>query len=265
MIDVAGGAEDEVHCLVVVRRAHGDRSIRGSEFIVLNAERIYRELAVVERMMLRCCVIARAWCDVACEDGIGSESTWALAACVSGNSIFETLMATIVAIAPFARVDSVAGIDRPGLAVISHSRLASAFCLLLAFATARVFGPTIRRGGWLRVVWGLAILSLLAAMYVDWAHYRAMNQDSLRLDGGFPYPDAAINALEQWLDARRPVPPGTLELHGEYPTVGFILGMSVLGFTTLIGMFAGLLSRAMESATQCDWRRPEAGEPRIQG
>ena len=62
------------------------------------------------------------------------------------------------------------------------------------------------------------------------------------LDRGFPYPDRAINALERWFDARRPVSPGSLKLHGEYPLVGFVLGMLVLGFCGFTGLLFGVLS-----------------------
>jgi hypothetical protein len=62
------------------------------------------------------------------------------------------------------------------------------------------------------------------------------------LDHGFPYPDRAINALERWFNARRPVPPGYLKLHGEYPFVGFVLGILVLGFCGLTGLLFGVLS-----------------------
>jgi hypothetical protein len=49
-------------------------------------------------------------------------------------------------------------------------------------------------------------------------------------------------AFEYRLDARGPVPPGSLNLHGEYPLVGFVLGGLVLGFSGLIRLLLGMLS-----------------------
>ncbi len=210
--------------------------------------------------MSRWSAMARAWCTVAANERNRVRINLGSSCMREWQFKLRTLLGTIIAIAVLlAWVRWQGSIDQ-ALAVISRSSQASGICLLLAFLSARVSGPTIRRGGARGVVLGLLISSFLAATYLGWAHYRATYHADLRLDSGFPFPDAAINALERWFDARRPVAPGSLKLHGEFPTVVFILGMCALAFTTLIGIFAGLLLRPMESGTQRGGRRTEGEE-----
>jgi hypothetical protein len=137
------------------------------------------------------------------------------------------------------------------LIVASHSIVAWGLVLITAFAVARVFGPIVRGPGARAIVSGLFAIALLASLYLVWAHHRAMYEFVYGLDHGFPYPDPAINALLRWFEARHPVPPGTLRLHGEYPRVGFVLGILVLVFMSLSGWLVGVL-----------WNRPVCSRSR---
>jgi hypothetical protein len=128
------------------------------------------------------------------------------------------------------------------LVVVSHSIVAWGLCLALAIVVARAVGPAVRARRGRVAVSGLLALALTASLYLAWAHHRAMYLYGDGLDQGFLYPDRTINALERWFDARRPVPPGMLKLHGEYPLVGFVLGVLALGFSGLTGLLFGVLS-----------------------
>jgi hypothetical protein len=133
--------------------------------------------------------------------------------------------------------------------VASHSVVAWGLCLVTAIVIARVFGPTVRgRRGRLAVL-GLLAIVLPASLYLAWGQYRTMHvfESRLELDRGFPYPDRAINGLARWFDARNPVTPGMIKLHGEYPAVGFILGMLALGFTSLSGLLLGMFSKSLSA------------------
>ncbi len=136
------------------------------------------------------------------------------------------------------------------LIVVSHSVVAWGLGFALAVATARAFGPAVRgRRVWL-AVWSLLALVISASLYLAWGHHRAMYLYGFGLEHGFPYPDPAINSLERWFDARRPVPPGSLKLHGEYPLVGFILGMLVLSLVSLAGLLVGVISNRPQRRTR---------------
>ena len=108
--------------------------------------------------------------------------------------------------------------------MLSHSTIGRGLCLLTTIAVARTFGPTVHGNVGRATASGLLAILLLGSLYMASAHYRAMYMWWDGLDHGFPFPDPAINALERWFDARRPVSPGNLKLHGEYPLVGFVLG-----------------------------------------
>jgi hypothetical protein len=135
------------------------------------------------------------------------------------------------------------------LIVASHSVVAWGLCLVTPIVVARVFGPSVRGRRWRFAALGLLAIVLTVSLYLAWGQYRAMHvfESRLELDRGFPYPDRAINALERWFNVRRPVGPGMLKMHGEYPTVGFILGMLALGFTSLSGFLLGLLSKSLSA------------------
>jgi hypothetical protein len=127
------------------------------------------------------------------------------------------------------------------LTVASHSIVAWGLVLITAFAIGQVFGPIVRRPGARAAVSGLLAVTLLASLYLVWAHHQAMYEFVHGLDHGFPYPDPAINALLRWFDARHPVHPGSLKLHGEYPRVGFVLGILALVFMSVNGWLVGVL------------------------
>jgi hypothetical protein len=129
------------------------------------------------------------------------------------------------------------------LVVISHSIIAWGLALIAALAMARGFGPIILGAAKRATVSGLLAIILLASLYLAWGHHRAMYEYIHGLDHGFPYPDRAINGLERWFDARHPLPPGGfIKLHGEYPRVGFVLGILVLVFMSASGWLIGVLS-----------------------
>ena len=146
----------------------------------------------------------------------------------------------------------------PGYAliVISHSIVAWALFLGLTFAFARRFGPFVSGSSARVMVSGLLAAALLVSLYLAWGHDRANFLFHTGLDHHFPFPDPAINALERWFDARRPVPRGSLKLHGEYPMVGFVLGMLVIAGVSVSGFLLGILS------TRCDRTRSERGTAR---
>jgi hypothetical protein len=144
------------------------------------------------------------------------------------------------------------GSFRYALIVASHSVVAWGLCLVTSIAVARVFSPSVR-GRWGRLaVLGLLAIVLPVSLYLAWGQYRTTHvfESRLELDRGFPYPDRAINGLERWFNVRRPVARGVLKMHGEYPRVGFILGMLTLGFTGLTGFLLGVLSNRPRDATK---------------
>jgi hypothetical protein len=127
------------------------------------------------------------------------------------------------------------------LTVASHSYIAWAMCFAAAFALAGTFGPSFRSLAARILVCILLALALAATLYLAWA-YRRCWYFAYGLDHGLPYPDPAINAMERWFDARRPVSPGNLKLHGEYLTVASVLGTMVLILAGVAGGLSGLLS-----------------------
>jgi hypothetical protein len=132
------------------------------------------------------------------------------------------------------------------LVVVSHSVTAWGLCLIAAFGVARVFGPAVTRPVVRAALSALFTVALLVSLYLTWAYHRAMYDFIHGLEYRFPYPDPAINALERWFDARRPVPPGCLKLHGEYPLVGFVLGMLIVVGVSSSGFLFGTLSNRPE-------------------
>ncbi len=126
------------------------------------------------------------------------------------------------------------------LTVASHSYIAWAMSFAAAFALAGMFSPIVRGRVGRAVVSVLLALALAAMLYLAWA-YRRCWYFVYGLDHGLPYPDPWINAMERWFDARRPVSPGNLKLHGEYYTVAFVLGTMVLILAGVAGGLSGLL------------------------
>ncbi|AGA28662.1 hypothetical protein [Singulisphaera acidiphila] len=127
------------------------------------------------------------------------------------------------------------------LIVVSYSFVAWGFSFAIAFTIARVFVPAVRGHRRRAGVSSLLVIGLVASLYLAWGHNLAMHQYLFGLNRRFPYPDLAINTLERWFNARRPVPPGTMKLHGEYPVVGIVLGMLVIVFTSFSGFLLGVL------------------------
>jgi hypothetical protein len=153
----------------------------------------------------------------------------------------RTWMAVIIAFgALFAWVHE-QGSWSQALVQASHSIIAWGLSFLAAFGFARWFGLAIRTSGVRTLVSVLRALALAAALYLAWGHIRACSFAD-GLDHGFPYPDRAIIALERWFDARRPASPGSLKLHGEFPTVAFLLGSLVLVLSGGAGFLSGLLA-----------------------
>jgi hypothetical protein len=134
------------------------------------------------------------------------------------------------------------------LIVVSHSIIGWGLSLITALAMARCFGPVVRRTAVRATCSTLLTFVLFALGYLVWAHYRTMYEFVNGLDHGFPYPDLVINNLAKWFDARYPARPGSLKLHGEYPRVGFVLGIFVLVFSSASGWFIGVLSRGPASS-----------------
>jgi hypothetical protein len=126
----------------------------------------------------------------------------------------------------------------------SHSIIAWGLSFLTAFAFARRFGPLVRSPRGRTTVSVLLTIALTATLYLAWAHHRSayMFPSVAQFDYSFPYPDRGINALERWFDARRPAPPGTLKMHGEYIRVAAILGALAFVCAGVTGCLVGLLS-----------------------
>ena len=99
----------------------------------------------------------------------------------------------------------------------------------------------------------LLAIVLAATLYLIWAHHRTWYFAN-GLDHGIPYPDPWIIRLERWFDARHPVTPGSLKMHGEFYRVAFILGLLILIFAGATGFLLGLL-----------WNRPGAAEASRRG
>ncbi len=125
------------------------------------------------------------------------------------------------------------------LVVTAHSEVAWSLCFMASFAFGRTFGPAVHGCAARAAVSGLFAAALLATFCAAWAHHRAMYQFVFGLHEPFPYPDPAINAMLRWFDARNPVHPGSLKLHGEYMTVGFVLGLIVLLGWSVCGLLIG--------------------------
>jgi hypothetical protein len=126
------------------------------------------------------------------------------------------------------------------LAAVSHSIIAWGLCFVSAFALAWVFGPIMRGRGGRATVSSVLTIAVLVSLYVAWAYHRAMYDFVDGLNQGFPYPDPAIARLLRWFDARNPVRPGSLKVHGEFPRVTFVLGMLVLIGVSFAGFLLGI-------------------------
>lgn len=63
----------------------------------------------------------------------------------------------------------------------------------------------------------LTVLGIIGLIYFGWAQYRMGPAGMLDKNWPrpFPYPDPWLNALNDWYDARYPVPPGYIKIHGE--------------------------------------------------
>ena len=155
---------------------------------------------------------------------------------------FRTLMAIVAACcALFAWIHS-QGSWHYALIVATHSFIAWVLVFIASFAIARGISPSIVEPRGRATISRLIAASLLASLYLEWAHQRAMVEYIHGLEHAFPYPDPMINALERWFDARKPVPPGGfIKLHGEYPRVGFVLGLLILVSMGVMGSLVGVL------------------------
>ena len=129
--------------------------------------------------------------------------------------------------------------------------IAWGLCLFAAIACARLFGPVINGTGKRATASALLAISFGASLYLIWAHYRTMNQPWVfGMDHRFPYPDPAVEALLKWFhDRRPPLPPGSFNLHGVFPEVGFVLGLLILASVSLTGTLLGVL-----------WNRPDGNK-----
>jgi hypothetical protein len=136
------------------------------------------------------------------------------------------------------------------LVVVSHSIIAWGFCFVSAFVVPRIFGPIVRGRGGRALVSSCLTIAVLASLYVAWGYHRAIYDSLGGLNQGLPYPDPAINALLRWFDARNPVHPGSLKVHGEFPRVTFVLGMLVLIGASLSGFLLGILCNQSKAEWQ---------------
>jgi hypothetical protein len=126
--------------------------------------------------------------------------------------------------------------------VAANSYIAWALSFLVAFACARKYGPILRGSRGRATVFVLVAPVVAVALNLAWGHRRAYYDFVNGLEEGFPYPDQALNALDLWFEARNPVPPGSLKLHGEWNRVTLVLGTAVLVMAGVCGLLAVVLS-----------------------
>lgn len=79
-------------------------------------------------------------------------------------------------------------------------------CLLIRFLIGTIFSVSLATASY--GIWALERISF--------SGFQDMEKDGIQL---FPYPDTFLIKLEEWFDARRPVPPGTIKIHGEVQCV----------------------------------------------
>jgi hypothetical protein len=154
------------------------------------------------------------------------------------------------------------------LRAASYSGIAWGLSFPAAFAFARRFGSAVRSSGMRTLVEVLRAVFLVAALYLAWAHIRTLNFVFIDLPHGFPYPDRAIVGLERWFDARRPAPPGSIKLHGEFYTVAFLLGSLVLALSAITGYLSGLIADRPDDLMTSEPHIPQGGrldDPRARG
>jgi len=99
-----------------------------------------------------------------------------------------------------------------------------------------------------RICITLAVLGALGVIYFGWSWHRISGEVLVNdpdWPRAFPYPDPWLKALHDWYDARYPVPPGFLKLHGELRRVRLTVSAAVLlsGVVLAVGVAPLALSK----------------------
>ncbi len=129
-----------------------------------------------------------------------------------------------------------------------------ALSLVAGFGLSRTLDWKVGCNG-RRTLTAVCVLWVVPTSYSAWAFQRASSFASAFQGAAFPYPDRAINTFERWLDARRPPPPDCLKLHGEYPLLCFLLGLSVTASMAMLGFGLGpLFNRPVRAVGQSTGR-----------
>jgi hypothetical protein len=87
----------------------------------------------------------------------------------------------------------------------------------------------------------LFVVACFACSYAIWGRRRVLTLLAWEESRPLPYPDTAILAFHDWLDARNPPPPGFFKIHGEFYTVWLIADSVVLVLIAATAVLAGLL------------------------
>jgi hypothetical protein len=120
--------------------------------------------------------------------------------------------------------------------------------LTIGFLAGRLLSCLVARGPVRNVViavsWIFLILASTAICYIAWCRYRWLNYPFLwyHTRRPRPFPDLLLIDYHNWLDVRRPVPPGTIKIHGEFYTVLLTLDVFSLAFFGLVGMLLGIVA-----------------------
>jgi hypothetical protein len=121
------------------------------------------------------------------------------------------------------------------ISAISGSPILRGLCFLMAFfLTSRLRANALGRRR--KIAHAILLTTIVVTLYSEWAHYRVTRQ-GWDMNHGFPYPDPITNFLLRYFDRMYPVKAGAFKLHGEYPLVAFLCGLT----SAIMGVVSGLL------------------------
>ncbi len=94
------------------------------------------------------------------------------------------------------------------------------------------------------LLWPAFGVVILGCVYLAWVRHRVLWEWPLdpNWPRPWPYPDAAITLLHDWLDARNPPAPGMIKIEGEYYQVLGLIDLTVISLIGVAAMLAGVLN-----------------------
>jgi hypothetical protein len=110
---------------------------------------------------------------------------------------------------------------------------------------ARVIAPRPVRNVVIALSWIFLIVASVSTCYLLWSRHRWLNINSHFASNNLrplPFPDFLLLGYHDWLDARRPAPPGSIKIHGEFYTVLLTLDLLVIAFFGLLGALLGIVA-----------------------